>query len=298
MKATCGVVVWLALAGSQGCGGGSKNPADEFADIYCTEVAPCCARAVLPTDGQTCHQRLASLAQGNLYNAQAGRACLADVRAQASAGTLCAALVQSSLPPACASVYGTTSSGKQPGESCSAASNCAASSEGEVACVSLPSSQDLAKCQVRVAGKAGDTPCVGTRDGADIIPYLDNDATEIPARAFVCNIADGLRCRFGTCTKMVAADGHCSLSWDCVPSAFCDPSTSTCKPRVASGGKCVTSDPVECMDGYYCGASAGQCTAKVANGGSCNASSMCGSGYCLNQVCAEDWTGLEPLCGR
>jgi hypothetical protein len=97
---------------------------------------------------------------------------------------------------------------------------------------------------------------------------------------------------------MVAADGPCGLSWDCVPSAFCDPSSSTCKPRVSTGGKCATTDPVECVEGHYCGGKPEQCTAKAANGGSCSTSTMCRSGYCLNNVCADDWTGLEPLCGR
>lgn len=298
MKAMRGVVFCLALASSQGCGGGGKTPAEEFADSYCAVVAPCCARAALPADGQNCRQRLAILAQGSVYDPQAGRSCLADVKSQAGGETFCAALTQSSLPPACASVYGGTSGSKQPGEGCTATGNCAAASEGAVTCVSLPANHDMAKCQVRVPGKAGDTPCVGTRDGADIVPYLDNDATDVPPRAYVCNVADGLRCRFGTCTTMVAADGHCGLSWDCVPSAYCDPSSSTCKPRVGGGGKCATTDPVECVEGHYCGGKPEQCTAKAANGGSCSTSTMCRSGYCLNNVCADDWTGLEPLCGR
>lgn len=300
MRATSGIAVCLVLASTDGCGSsGGKSAADEFADRYCAEVTKCCARALLPTDGKTCHDWLVRYARGGAYNASAGKECLAEVESQADAGTLCTTLLQSSSPPsACESVYSSGSGNKQPGDSCSTTGDCAPSSEGEILCAAIESEgRRIAKCQVRIAGKAGDMPCVGTQEGESFVSYPDSYATDVAARAYVCSVADGHRCRFGTCTTMVAVDGPCNLTSDCIPSAFCNLDTSKCNARVAADGKCTGKDTSECVDGHYCSSSSGQCTPKLANGGSCSTSGMCKSGYCLNNVCDEDMRGLQALCG-
>jgi hypothetical protein len=295
MKAKLGLVVCLALASAQACGG--KSDSEKFAESYCAEVAKCCGLASLPTDGKACRELFVLAGMGGSYNSQAGNACLAEVKSQASAGTFCTSL-DSSAASACDSVYGSSSGSKKPGETCDFDSDCATSSDGKVVCASVyVNSNFISKCQVQVPGKAGDTPCVGTQDGNVFRSYSDSNATDVASRGYVCNLADGIQCRLGTCAALVAAGGTCGLSSDCVRSAFCNFSTDLCATRVAAGGTCTGSDSSECVDGYYCTSSSKQCTAKVANGGSCTTSSMCQSDYCLNSVCADDNSGLSLICG-
>jgi hypothetical protein len=299
MRATSGIAVSLVLVvTAYGCSGsGGKSAADEFADRYCAEVSNCCARAMLPTDGQPCHDWLVLYAQGGAYNAEAGKACLAEVASQAGAGTLCKSLGQSTPPSACESVYVSGTGDKQPGDSCRVTGDCATSNEGEVSCAAITlNGSRIAKCQVQVSGKAGDQPCVGTQEGDDFVPYFDTDAIDVPARAYVCKVAEGDRCRFGTCTTMVAVGGDCGLTSDCVPNAFCNLDTKKCTARVAADAKCTGKDTSECVDGYFCSSSTKQCTAKLANGASCSTPVMCKSDYCLNTVCDDNNRGLQDLC--
>ncbi|MBN2577317.1 MAG: hypothetical protein JXP73_22330 [Deltaproteobacteria bacterium] len=295
MKARSGLVVCLVFVGTAGCGGG-KSESEAFADSYCAEVVKCCAQAGLSTDGKSCHARLALAAGAGSYDAAAGEACLAEVKAQAGAGTLCRNLSRSSVS-ACDGVFGSGSHSKQPGEGCDSDGDCATSSDGEVVCVhEYVGSAFVGKCQVRVSGKAGDTPCVGTRDGNDFEPYSDSNATEIPSQGYVCNIADGIRCRLGICKALFAMGESCDLPSDCVRGAFCDLDAHVCATRVAAGGACAGGNSLECVDGNYCSSSSKQCTAKVTNGSDCDTGSMCQSGYCINNSCLEDLSGLSTVC--
>jgi hypothetical protein len=288
--------VCSVLASGPGCGS-DKSESEAFADSYCAEVTKCCAQASLRADGKACGETLAFAARGDSYSPQAGKACLAEVKSQASAGTFCKNLNQSSAS-ACDSVYGAGSGSKQLGEDCNIDGDCAKSSDGDVTCASAyVNSTFIRKCQVLVPGKVGSTPCVGTRDGNDYLPYSDSNATDVATRGYVCNLADGVQCRLGTCAALVAVGGSCDLPSDCVRSAFCNSSTRLCAARVAVGSTCAGSSTSECVEGYYCQDTSKQCTAKVANGGSCSNSSVCQSDYCLNDFCAEDYTGLSSICG-
>jgi hypothetical protein len=294
MKAKLGWLACSLLASGLGCSK-EKSPAEAFVEGYCAEIAKCCSQANLSIDDESCRAEWAALALAGAYSAQAGGACLAEVRAQASAGKFCQSLSQS-FPAACATVYGGGSK-QQPGGSCRFDSDCAASSEGDVICASANIGGNFVnKCQVLVTGKAGDTPCTATRDGDTFVPYADPNASEVPAKSFVCNLADSLQCRLGTCAALVAIGAQCNVSSDCVRGAYC--ASGQCASRVAAGDSCAGGDTMECVDGQFCESSAKRCTAKVANGGKCTIPSNCQSNYCLNNSCAEDFTGLASYCGK
>ncbi len=294
MKANLG---WLAcglLASGLGCSK-EKSPEEAFVEGYCAEIAKCCSQASLSADDAACRAEWSVLAQAGSYSAQAGGACLAEVRGQASAGKFCQSLSQS-FPVACIAVYGGGSGKQQPGGNCRFDSDCAASSEGDVTCARANvGGAFVNKCQVLVTGKAGDSPCTATRNGTVLEPYVDSSAIEVPAKGYVCNLADNLQCRLGTCAAPFAMGASCAVAADCVRGAYC--ASGKCAARVAAGESCVGGDTMECVDGQFCESSSKRCTAKVANGGKCTIPSNCQSNYCLNGTCAEDYTGLATYCG-
>ena len=292
-------LIMALLTVAAGCG---KSDSEKFADSYCAEVAKCCGKASMPSDGKACHQWMAFASAGGSYNSSAGNACLADMNAQVSAGTFCTNLVASSTPSACDSVFGSPGGSKQPGETCDFDSDCAPSSEGKVVCASLyVNSAFIDKCQVQIPGKAGDTPCVGTQDGNLTTYYQASDATDVVPRGYLCSIADGVQCKLGTCTALAAVGATCSYSSDCVRTAFCDYAKDQCVARVAAGATCTGSDSSECVAGYYCPTNPPrQCTAQVGIGAQCGSSTECQSGNCSNSTCQSgglDTFGLSLLCG-
>lgn len=294
MKATHCLLTGFAATLALGCG---KSDAEKFADSWCGEVAKCCSQAGLPGDGKMCHQWMSFASAGGSYSSQGGEACLAEMRSEIGAGTFCTDLGLS----ACDSAFGSRSGSKKPGETCKSDGDCAPSSEGTVVCASLyVDSVFIDKCQVRMPGKAGDTPCVGTQDGAVFMSSSTSDATDVPPRGFVCDLASGVQCKSGSCVALGAVGATCSYTSDCVRSAFCDYAKDLCTARVAAGATCTGSDSAECVDGAYCPTSSKQCTAKAANGASCTTSSMCLSDYCSNSTCQGDSGsnfGLSLYCG-
>ncbi len=281
------LIAVLALAGVAACG---KSASEKFADSYCGEIAKCCAKAGISGNAAFCRMALS----GGGYDAKAGDACLAEMKAQVAAGTFCDNL---SAPSACNSVLSPASGNKKPGETCEVDSDCAASSDGTVACAGARVNGNwIYKCQVQKPGKAGDTPCVGTQDGAVLSYYTDPNATDVTSSGFVCSIADGVRCQAGTCVALVNLGGSCSSSSDCVRVAFCD-TNATCAARAAAGAAC---DSTACVVGYYCPSSGmKQCTAKLGTGAQCSESAVCQSGMCSGNTCQPDLAvtmGLALLC--
>jgi hypothetical protein len=288
---SCALVV-LAL----GCG---KSDSEKFADAYCAEFAKCCVQAGFSGDGKICRLLFSG---GGSYDAKAGDACLAEMKAEVSAGTFCTS-ASSSSSSSCNSVYGSAGSGKKkPGDPCNLDSDCAASSEGKVVCANLyANGAFIDKCQVQIPGKVGDTPCVGTQDGDNL--RSDNkpvvEPTDILASGYTCNVADGIQCSAGTCVALLALGGTCTSASDCVQSAFCDFLYQKCAPRVVAGAPCGTSSDTECVDGYYCDSTAKRCTAKLANSATCTTSNACQSGYC-SSTCQTNPLTTAPLgliCG-
>jgi hypothetical protein len=265
-----------------------KSDAEKFADAYCAEIAKCCVQAGTAGNGEVCH----FLFSGGSYNATAGNACLAEMKSQVAAGTFCSG---GSSSATCNTVFGTGSTGtKKPGDTCDQDSDCAPSTEGTVTCASLYTNGAwIHKCQVRVQGKAGDGPCLGTQDGDVFSSSGTSAATDLPTQGYVCDTADGVECSSGTCVALAAVGQSCSYASDCVRSAYCDRS-SRCVGRVVAGGTCTGVDAAECVEGYYCpDASPRQCTAKVATGATCTSDSMCSSGNCDGTTCKP--SGLETL---
>jgi hypothetical protein len=297
MKLSFSLLAWVVVACSLGCG---KSDSEKFADSYCAEVAKCCGQADMRADGKACHDLMTIASMGGSYDAKAGDACLAETRSQVAAGTFCA-LLSSSAPSACDSIYGTHSPGsKKPGETCAFDGDCAPSSSGKVVCASLyVDSAFIHKCQVQVQGKVGDTPCAGTKDG-DFFLSSGNNATDIAPSAIVCSTADGVECTSGTCTALGTLGATCSWTPDCVRSAFCDPNKHQCIPKVAAGAACPSGDDDECLDGNYCASGTKVCMAKGANGAACTTTSMCLSGNCPTGTCESnglDTFGLALVCG-
>jgi hypothetical protein len=291
MKELLGLPFVLLAFSSLGCG---KSPAEQFADSYCAEIAKCCGEAGLPADGKMCHEWMTFATMGGSYNGSAGDACLAEMRAQVSAGIFCSSLSDSQ---ACDQVFESGSSGnKKPGESCDFDSDCALSNEGEVVCASAyVNDAFIDKCQIQIPGKAGDTPCIGTQDG-DWFMSANND-TDVAPRGYVCDVKDGVRCEEGVCTAMAAIGERCSFSSDCVRTAYCDYAQSQCVARIPEGGTCSGGSSDECLEDFYCSSSE-QCTAKLPNGAACTSNSSCQSGSCSNGACdgGGDF-GLMLLCG-
>ena len=286
---------WLAclvLAGA-GCDSG-KSDVQKFADAYCAEVAKCCVQAGMSGNGQLCHFAFTA---GGSYNAAAGEACLAEVRAEVAAGTFCTS--DRAATSACDNVVTSPGGGKQPGETCDVSSDCAKSSEGEATCTQTYNGTDwVGSCQVQIPGKAGDSPCIGTQDG-DVLSYVGSGSSDVIPRGYVCNTADGLKCSSGTCVALAAVGATCSYSSDCVRTAYCD-GTDHCVARVAAGATCTGSDLSECAAGTYCPTtSPRQCGAKLEIGATCGSNDMCVSANCEGSTCKPnliDNMGWQILC--
>jgi len=274
----------LALTGAA-CGDSGKSDAQKFADTYCAEVAKCCAQAGIAGNGQLCHFAFTG---GGSYNAAAGDACLAEMRAEIADGTFCTS--GGAAMSACTNVVTVPRGHQQPGDTCESDNDCAPSSEGTITCASAyTGSTWINKCQIRIPGQAGDSPCIGTQDG-DILSYGGASSTDILPRGYVCDTADGIECASGTCVALAAVGATCSYSSNCVRTAYCD-GTDHCAARVAAGATCAGSDTSECAAGYYCPAtSPRQCTAKLANGATCSTDDMCTSANCESSTCKPGWT--------
>ena len=294
MNKRLGFVTAVALACATGCG---KSDSEKFADSYCAEMAKCCGQAGLPADGNTCHDWMNFAAMGGSYNSSAGDACLAEMRSQVSAGTFCTG--SSSSPSPCDSVYGSSSGNKKPGETCSFDSDCAPSSEGKVVCASLfVNNTFIDKCQVQIAGKAGDTPCVGTQEGTNFLSYQASNAMDVVSRGYVCDVADAVTCQDGTCVALKALGASCLISTECVRTAYCSYPQDVCTTKISAGGACTGIAGSECVDSAYCDTNARQCMAKLANGAACTSLITCQSLYCSGGTCQGSSTaGLSIFCG-
>jgi hypothetical protein len=273
-----------------------KSKEEKFADTYCSEIAKCCAQAdITGGDGTLCRWAMSS----GVSNIDA---CLTELNAEVADGTFCTYLGNppnaTAASSACAEAVRHGS--KKPGESCVTDSDCAASDLGPVSCASAYVNGDfIDKCQVQIPGRAGDSPCLGTRDG-DMTSSTD-PAGDVAPQGYICDTADGVVCKGGACTALTAVGGSCGSSYECVRTAFCDSSQGKCAAKVSIGDACVGKADDEC-EGGYCDSQGGtkQCAAKVANGAACSDGSMCISDNCVDGSCKPgifDSFGLGLLCG-
>jgi hypothetical protein len=294
MNKRLGFVTAVALACATGCG---KDDSEKFVDSYCAEVAKCCGQAGLPADGKTCHDWMTFVAMAGSYNSSAGDACLAEMRSQVSAGTFCTG--SSSSPSPCDSVYGSSSGNKKPGETCTFETDCAPSSQGKVVCASIVvNNTSIDKCQVQIAGKAGDTPCVGTQEGDMFFHYEASGATDVVSQGYSCDVANAVTCQDGTCVALTPLGASCLISTECVRTAYCSYPQDVCTTKVSAGGACTGIAGSECVDSAYCDTGTRQCTAKLANGAACASSIACQSLYCSGGTCqGSSNVALSWLCG-
>jgi hypothetical protein len=292
------------LGAALSCSGGSGTATgkDDFIAKYCAEFSPCCAKAGRPTDGAACRAVLGALAPPN-YDPAAANECLTEVHAAASSPTFCDNSSNAS-GPSCNKVFSAAGGTLQPGEPCTQDQECAPSAEGKAACATLfKNGTEIRKCQVQIAGKPGDSPCAGTVDGN--ITYFNGSgtATDIPPRAYLCDVAMGVYCdsTSGGCIAIGQIGDTCSGggSYVCVKAAYCDSTMRTCVARKVVGDSCnAFSD--QCSAGNYCDEVTLKCTVTLAEGAACTSSRACASGSCVNSKCAKSGSndfGLALLCG-
>jgi hypothetical protein len=295
VRAAIKVVVlgmWLAAVG---CGDSKSDGAgdrEQFLSQLCAEFSDCCKAAGRPSDGSQCRAFYGAFTSASSYDQAAASTCLDEVRAQGSAK--CDA--SSTTTPSCGKVFATSGT-KQPGEACEDDSDCAPPASGRVECASdFGAGATVQQCQVRLPGKAGSTPCIGTVEGK--ITYYSGSTDGIPAMGYLCDRADGLSCdsQTGACESLSAVGEACAGSRDCVTSGYCAFAEGVCKARAAVGATCSGDD--ECVAGAYCDPAAKACAATRANGAACTADAECESDNCVNMKCAvEDDLSLTFLCG-
>src|SRR5262249_30833992 len=137
-----------------------------------------------------------SISSDELYDPARGSKCIDELNATQSKATFCD--MPTSDVPDCDGFFhenGSSDGTKQPGEPCENTSDCAAQSDGAVVCfTSFDSNQaETRVCQVQLDGKAGDMPCLGTRDGYATYSY-GSTAGPPPPRGYVCDLANNVYC--------------------------------------------------------------------------------------------------------
>jgi len=268
------------------------DPGAVFVGRYCDIYQPCCTAVGLPGDGKACRAVFANGASPHAkYDATAGDACIAGLMQIAGQPGFCSGDI---VPPsACSQAFGGDT-----GLACIQDGDCAASSQGDVKCVSgFVNGMTVSKCQVQVRGAAGSTPCVG-EVRAGVTTYIGTPTGDIPDQGYLCSSDDGLRCDAdsGACVALTADGALCMHSSDCVDGDFCDLATGQCAARHPAGGACVGA-ALECADGATCDETAGQCVAQKDVGAACTLNPECLTGNCLNGACATTPSGgANVLC--
>jgi hypothetical protein len=288
--------------GSMSSGGTGGSPTAQMPDTptfvqgFCKAFSACCAEAGLRSDGAQCTVLLLSIVSGQAYDAEAAGTCMAWLESASHGGTVCPDY--DSAPVACAGVLASSGT-KTPGEACASDDECAPSAEGSVNCATgYSGSMTLMQCQVQVMGTLGSAPCVGTRDGNVI--YFDGNVEGVPAKGYICDRADGLRCDGTACAAISGIGDYCTSSSDCADGAYCDYAASTCAALRPVGAACEQFSD-ECAEGAYCSAATLTCTAGLPAGAACTDSETCRSTSCVNGACLGDEPadlGLLLICGQ
>jgi hypothetical protein len=288
-------LVWAAAfalaAVDGGCKSDAPDPGAAFIASYCDVYKPCCTAAGLPGDGKACQALFASARSPQAkYDDMEGQACIAGLQQSAGQPGFCEGEI---VPPsACARAFGDTA-----GDACIQDSDCAASAQGDVRCVSgLTNNVQVRKCQLQIHGQAASTPCVGTvRNGITL--YSGTTSGDIPDQGYLCYASDGLRCDGTACVSLRADGAVCELSSDCVDADFCDANTGLCAARKAIGASCLD-QAGECQDGSFCDSGAGVCAAQRDVGGACTDNGQCRTSNCPDGTCQPiPPVGPNALCG-
>jgi hypothetical protein len=272
---------------------GSPKTSEQFVAQLCAEFTDCCKAAGRPSDGAQCRVFFGAFASASNYDEVAAGPCLDEVRA--AGDQKCKS--SSMNTPSCSKVFAGGGT-KQPGEACQDSSECAPAASGSVDCVSdAAGDATVQQCQLRLPGKAGSSPCVGTVDGN--ITFSSGNGDGIALMGYLCDVADGLTCddQTNACEAIGATGQPCTNGLrQCVSSAYCSFDDFICKDRVALGSACESDDA--CQVGTYCEAGGDTCAAQSAPGLACATNAECLSDNCTNQTCGpSDDLGLALLCG-
>jgi hypothetical protein len=313
MTRLCGGLGWsllscaaLVAACSGGTSGGSSvaTTSDSFLQQYCDLVVPCCSTVMKMGTSAGCQQVYNAVIGSNVtYDGTKGSKCLDELRADQSKPDFCT--VSSTDAPDCKNVFKQGSGGaKQPGDTCMQDGDCAPSSDGDVLCASFSmNGAETRICQVQIDGKAGDTPCLGTRDG-NLTSSFGSGTMMPPAKGYICDVAKGIACssKTNTCVVIPTTGQPCDTTayqYACVKTAYCDVGTKMCVDRIAAGSSCAK-QPTGCVDTAYCDTTTMMCTATLAAGAPCKTSNQCGSSAsCTNGTCqsySSGSLGLELIC--
>jgi hypothetical protein len=289
------VALAFILACDEGKPGPSVDNLDHFVEEYCEILKPCCGKADLRTDGAQCRTFFALVTPTQRYDPALGRPCLAALRDAAKKADFCAQATTGQV--LCPGVF--TSAGTlAAGQACKASTDCAAPPDGRVECASsYAGGTERRHCQVQLAGKAGDGPCVGTVAAGRRI-WVGLDHPEVPAQAYLCAVSDDLYCDRGVrqCVRIKKPGEACGDSpHECEEGSHCDGASRTCARRQPVGAACT--GHAMCVAGAYCGSSR-TCAARLADGRPCAQSEACASGRCLNGTCEPTPDpSLALVCG-
>jgi hypothetical protein len=159
---------------------------------------------------------------------------------------------------------------------------------------------EVRTCVQTTPGKVGDGPCIGTQNGASTTLDWGGDGGP-PAQAVVCDAAGGATCDelSGKCVALAATGAPCSTDSTCAPGAYCAvlDGGSQCAPRLADGTSCANAF-TGCLPTSYCDTSSTSCTPLLAAGSSCTFDDQCASSACVSQVCgATGSLALASICG-
>jgi hypothetical protein len=154
---------------------------------------------------------------------------------------------------------------------------------------------------VLIVGKAGDSPCLGTKSGNVTSYDFQPGQTDIVSRGYICDTADGVYCDSKTqlCTALSPIGGPCTTSFgsQCVSGAYCDTTQDKCAAQIADGAAC-DSGIQNCVLSDWCDPTTKVCAARLAQGALCTDSRSCSSGNCVNGKCsASNDLGLAFVCG-
>lgn len=300
--ASIGAVAILFACSS---GGGSAANATGFESEFCNLIGPCCAGAGLHANATQCEAVINAFTGSAPYNATAGQACIDGLQKESNAGTICKNVGND--VPSCNQVFAGSGGGSvQPGGACTKNSDCASSGSGSVTCFDSTTfldgggSTSTRTCVQEQTGKAGDSPCIGTRSGNVTTYSWFNGAP--PGVAYICDLANGSHCD-GTTNKCVAlaqTGQACTNQGDCTSADYCafQDGGQSCEPRIPNGGAC-TSYPDGCQSGSSCKSNV--CTAGLPNQAPCSQSLDCASGSCVNGACSGNGSssfGLGLYCAK
>lgn len=297
------IAAWIAACSSSSSG--DTSTASGFGQQFCQLLEPCCADAGLSTSGTLCQAFVSEAASKGTYNASAGQACITALQGASKSPTFCTNF--GGNLPQCNDVFGTGGGAAGPGQACTTDSDCAKAAGGGAICFTQFSFGDggtssTGTCVQTQKGAAGQGPCIATVQG-QVTSYQWTAGTP-PSMGYTCDTADGVSCDATThkCTSLASTGQACQSDQDCVTSDYCSFGGSTggssCQPRAAVGAACGGASGAQCVTTATCDPSSSTCKALLPDGSPCTGGDVCQSAICANGKCGSSGNlGLALLCG-